>query len=275
MKMKLTVLVDNNTLIDQYYLGEPAVSYWIRADEKNILFDVGYSDVFIKNAEALDINLKKADYLVLSHGHLDHTWGLEPYIDLLGDRSKNIRLVAHPDTFDRKLLEGFGDIGTRKRKKEIAKYFDLNLSKEPVWLTDNLCFLGEIPRKNDFEAKNPIGVVVKEGTESPDYIIDDSALAYKSRDGLVVITGCSHSGVCNIIEHAREVCKQEKIRDIIGGLHLYEAEEEVLDKTVRYLESCGVEDMHPCHCTGLRGKLALGRIFPIKEVGSGLVLGYE
>ncbi|MDL1957657.1 MAG: MBL fold metallo-hydrolase [Candidatus Desulfofervidus auxilii] len=273
--MRLTVLVDNNTLIDQYYLGEPAVSYWIEADNYKVLFDVGYSDVFIKNAKALGIDLKQADFLVLSHGHLDHTWGLEHFISLVGKISKGIKLVAHPLTFERKFYKGFGEIGTRKRKEEIAKYFDLSLSKEPIWLTENLCFLGEIPRLNDFEGKMPIGTIIKDGKELPDYVIDDSALVYKSKKGLVIISGCSHSGICNIINYAKKICQETKILDIIGGLHLFDAGEEVLNKTIKYFKSCNIKIIHPCHCTGLRAKIELGKHFQVEEVGSGLILEYE
>lgn len=273
--MKLTVLVDNNTIIDHYYLGEPGVSYWIEVDGKRILFDVGYSDVFMKNAKALDIDSKKADYLVLSHGHLDHTWGIEPYIDLVGEKSKSIKLIAHTNVFDRKIHEELGEIGTRKRKNEIAEYFDLDLSKEPVWLTNNLCFLGEIPRTNDFEARSPLGVIVEEGKEFPDYLMDDSALIYKSRKGLVIITGCSHAGICNITEYGRKVCQQERIMDIIGGFHLLNAEKRVLDKTIECLRSYTIRSFHPCHCTDLQAKIELGRHFSVREVGSGLVLEYE
>ncbi len=273
--MKLTVLVDNNTLIDQYYFGEPAVSYWIEADDKRILFDTGFSDVFIKNAEKLNIDLRKTDYLVFSHGHLDHTWGLEPYIDLVGDKSKNIKLIAHPDIFERKFLEGLGEIGTRKTKSEVARYFNLNLSRKPVWLTQNLCFLGEIPRENNFEAKNPLGIILKNKDKSPDYLVDDSALVYKSKRGIVIITGCSHSGICNITEYAKKIFRQSNILDIVGGFHLLNAPKEVLDETMEYFKSCKIMSFHPCHCTDLKAKIELGKHFLIQEVGSGLVLEYK
>jgi len=272
--MKLTVLVDNNTIIDQYYLGEPAVSYWIEVDNKNILFDVGYSDVFIRNAKLLNIDLERTNCLVLSHGHLDHTGGIEPFIDLLGNKTRNIQLITHPDVFDRKFYEGFGDIGTRKRKDEIEKYFDLNLSNMPIWITKNLCFLGEIPRINDFEAKTPLGVVIKDGKQTPDYLRDDSVLIYKSKQGMVIITACSHSGICNIIEYAKKICKKQRIIDIIGGFHLLNTKKSILNKTVKYFKSCDIQDMHPCHCTDLQAKIELGKHFPIKEVGSGLTLEY-
>ncbi|MDY5913148.1 MAG: MBL fold metallo-hydrolase, partial [Inconstantimicrobium porci] len=74
--MDLTVLVDNNTYIDQYYLGEPAVSYYIEDKNTKILFDTGYSDIFIRNAEKMNIDLKKLDKIAISHGHNDHTLGL-------------------------------------------------------------------------------------------------------------------------------------------------------------------------------------------------------
>lgn len=200
--------------------------------------------------------------------------GIEPYLDLLGFQSKNIKLIAHPDVFERKIYKEFGEIGTRKRKDEITKYFDLNLSKDPVWLTKNLCFLGEIPRINDFEGKTPLGTIIKNQEELPDYLLDDSALAYRSSKGLVIITGCSHSGICNIIEQAKKICQEEKVIDIIGGFHLQKAKKEIVDKTIAYFKSCRIHNFHPGHCTDLQAKIELGKHFPIKEVGSGLVLEY-
>jgi len=108
--MKLTVLVDNNTLIDRYFIGEPGVSYLIEEEGKKILFDVGYSGAFIMNAEKLAVDLLDVDFLVLSHGHLDHTWGLMPLLRLYtegmieGLKVSKPTLVAHPLTFSTKKL---------------------------------------------------------------------------------------------------------------------------------------------------------------------------
>ena len=74
--MKLTVLVDNNTYIDQYYLGEPAVSYYIEDEGARVLLDTGYSDIFLSNAEKMGIDLSRLTHIALSHGHNDHTGGL-------------------------------------------------------------------------------------------------------------------------------------------------------------------------------------------------------
>lgn len=79
--MKLKVLVDNNTYIDQYYCGEPAVSYYIEDEDTSFLFDVGYSDLFIRNSNALGIDLQNISSIVISHGHDDHTGGLKYYLD--------------------------------------------------------------------------------------------------------------------------------------------------------------------------------------------------
>ena len=83
--MKLKVLVDNNTLIDRYFLAEPGVSFYIEDGDTKILFDTGYSDIFLTNGEKMGINFFDIDYLAISHSHLDHTWGLEPYIKRLGE----------------------------------------------------------------------------------------------------------------------------------------------------------------------------------------------
>jgi len=278
--MKLTVLVDNNTLIDRYFYGEPGVSYFIEDKGKRILFDVGYSDVFIRNAQKMNINLLDLHFLVLSHGHLDHTWGLVPLIELYTeaiieqlDHGKPT-LVAHPLTLLTKTLDGLGEIGSIVSREKLSTHFQIKLSKAPVWLTEDLVFLGEIERKNDFEAKSPIGKIVKDGFEEDDYLMDDSALAYRSPKGLVIITGCSHAGICNIVGYAKRICGDDRVIDIVGGFHLLNPSEEQLQGTLEYMKELRPNEVHACHCTDLNSKIALSKVVNLKEVGVGLTLEY-
>lgn len=274
--MNLTVLVDNNTLIDRYFKGEPAVSFFIEAEGKQILFDTGYSDLFISNAQKMGIDLLNLDYVVLSHSHLDHTWGLPHLIAyyteavIEKDGYKTPTLVTHPDTFAFRSMGEIKELGSIISREKAAVFFDLNLSKEPVWLTDNLVFLGEIERNNDFEAQNPIGKVIKNGVKEDDYVIEDSAMAYKSSEGLIIITGCSHAGICNIIDKAIEVCSEKKILDVIGGLHLQNPSEKQLKGTMECMEKLNPKEVHACHCTDLQSKIALAGVVNIQEVGVGL-----
>lgn len=278
--MKLTVLVDNNTLIDRYFKGEPGLSYFIEADGKRILFDLGYSDLFIENAGKMDIDLLNSDYVVLSHSHLDHSWGLPHLIQLYTEAEieakeyKKAELVTHPETFTPRKIAEIDQIGTLVSKERAAYHFALNLSRDYIYLTENLVFLGEIERKNDFEAQNPIGKVLKNGDEEDDYIIEDSALAYKKAQGLVIITGCSHAGICNIVEKAKEIFKEDRIIDIIGGFHLQNPSRKQMEGTKKYLESISPQEIHPAHCTDLQSKLELSQVVNVKEVGVGLELNY-
>lgn len=279
--MKLTVLVDNNTLIDRYFYGEPGVSYFIADEDKRILFDVGYSDAFIKNAQKMNIDLLNIDFLVLSHGHLDHTWGLEPLIRLYTEAIiekidyKKPTLVAHPLAFLTRTINGLGEIGSLISEEKLSKHFKLKSSKDPVWLTEKLVFLGQIERKNDFEAKSPIGKIVKPNFEEDDYLMDDSALAYKSPRGLVIITSCSHAGICNIVEYAKKICEDNRIIDIVGGFHLLNPSKEQLQGTLEYMKKLQPNEVHACHCTDLNSKIALAQVVNLKEVGVGLKLEYE
>jgi len=278
--MKLTVLIDNNTLIDRYFLGEPAVSYLIEAEGKKILFDVGYSDAFITNARKLSIDLLDVDFVVLSHSHMDHTWGLIPLVRLHtegmieGLHVKKPTLVTHPLTLSGRTLGDLPEIGSLLPEGKLSGFFDLELSREPVFLTERLVFLGEIERTTGFEAKNPVGKILEDGIEKDDFLIDDSALAYKSSDGLIIITGCSHAGICNIVKYARELCGDERVADIVGGFHLLDPFPEQLQGTVAYMKSLRPGSVHACHCTDLNSKIALSRVVDLKEVGVGLTLEY-
>ncbi|AKB36795.1 7,8 dihydropteroate synthase (methanopterin) [Methanosarcina siciliae C2J] len=279
--MKLTVLVDNNTLIDRYFFAEPGLSFLLEDSGTRVLFDTGYSDIFLKNARKMGLSLLDLDYLVLSHGHLDHSWGLEPLIRLFTEAGierlpgRSPILVAHPLAFESKKIEGIGEIGSLFTPKKLSEHFRLQLSSTPFWLSERLVFLGEIPRNFAFEAGAAVGYVKdSEGNKIPDLLRDDTALVYRAEAGLVIITGCSHSGICNITEYAKEVCGDSRVLDIVGGFHLLEPSEERMSGTLEYLKKLDPECIHACHCTDLNSKIELSKVCRLKEVGVGLQLEY-
>ncbi len=276
--MQITVLVDNNTLIDRYFLAEPGLSLLIEDATTRVLFDTGYSGIFLENAAAMGKDLSALDYLVLSHKHLDHTWGLETLIrhftqlDLEGRRVQRPVLMTHPDVFNSVSGGGLRELGCLLSQQKCAAHFPLHLSTEPQKLNSRLIFLGQIPRKNDFEAGLTFGE--KHCTQEPDTVPDDSALVYQTSKGLVIISGCAHAGICNIIEYAKTICGDHRVLDIVGGLHLQNPPESQLKGTLDYLETLRPENIHACHCTDLPSKIALSSVAKLKEVGVGLSISY-
>jgi len=260
--MRLTVLADNNTYIDKYYLGEPALSYFIEDGEEKILFDCGYSDVFLKNAERIGLDLTKVSTVVLSHGHDDHTGGLSHLIRVL----PHARLITHPDTLAEKQYEDGRNAGSLFRERDIP--YEMSLSKEPQKVSEHLTFLGEIPELNDFEKRVQFGVHDAGGCFEPDFVMEDSALVYETEDSISIITGCSHAGICNIIEYAKSLFKKP-VRGIIGGFHLKTVNERV-EKTIGYLSSLDLEELYPCHCTSFAVRSAIHQKIPCGEVGVGM-----
>lgn len=266
--MKLTVLVDNNTYTDQYFLGEPALCYYIEDEDTRLLFDMGYSNAYLQNAKSINIDVTNVQKIIFSHGHNDHTGGLY-FWD--APNSQNIEIVAHPDVFNMRRYSG-DEVGSRVSLREISERFTVTLSKTPVNISKNLVFLGQIPQYNTFEYRKQIGRMQQGLAWQPDYLLDDSALVYKSSLGLYIITGCSHSGICNICEHAKAVCGDDRIVGIIGGLHLLECDLQ-LEQTIVYLLQQNISQFYPCHCVTFEAKCRMHhRRLPVKEVGVGLRL---
>ncbi|WP_294374358.1 MBL fold metallo-hydrolase [uncultured Clostridium sp.] len=265
--MKLKVLIDNNTYIDEYYLGEPAVSFYIEDEGKKFLFDAGYSDAFIKNAEAMNIDLKNLDKIIISHGHDDHTRGLKYYFKY---NNKTINLLSHPLAFKEKRFNDL-KICSPILDNELKNLCSLTFSKTPIKISSNITFLGEIPSSNNFESRKIIGKTLINSKWTDDYVIDDTALVYKNPDGIFIITGCSHSGICNIIEYAKKVCNDNRILGVIGGFHLFNIDDQ-LKNTIKYFKDNNITNLYPCHCTSFLVKAQIHKNIPIKEVGVGMEL---
>lgn len=267
--MKLRVLVDNHTFIDQYYLGEPAVSYYLEIDGLRILFDTGYSDIVLRNAGAMGIDLGGLTHIVLSHGHNDHTRGLlflRERFDLT-----RVRLVAHPGSFRPKWADGM-DIGAPFGEPEAEAGFIYLPQTGPHVLSENCVFLGEIPTLHEFEQRRSFGRTLDAfGGEMEELVTDDSALACRTKEGLFIITGCSHSGICNIVDYARQVLCEDRVAGIIGGFHLFEVDGR-LKQTVSRLEELSPKVLYPCHCVSLRAKAEMMKSLPVEEVGVGLAI---
>ena len=220
------------------------------------------------------------DFILCTHGHYDHTWGLASFIKHLieakkaGASTKTPTIITHPKTFLEKLSDKNTESGSLLSLKKAEKTLPIKLSKSPLKLTEKLTYLGEIERTNNFEAQKPLGKVLDEGKFKKDFIEEDSAIIFEKPEGLILITGCSHSGICNIIEYAEKLFNK-KIIDIIGGLHLINTPEERLEKTADFLKQKNIRNIHACHCTDLKSKIFLSTSADIIETGIGTKLNYN
>jgi len=260
--MKIYILNDNRPKTP--YGSEHGLSWLVEAGGKKVLFDTSPSDIFLRNAEKMGLSLDDVDTVVLSHGHYDHGNGLV-YLD----RTPPRRLICHPEAFAGKYHKGSPvSIGLPLSREEAAARFDLTETREPYRVTDEIIFLGEIPRNNDFESKRT-AFVREDGQE--DFMPDDSGLAVITPRGLVVISGCGHAGICNITAHAVQVTGIQKIRAVMGGFHL-KYDDEVTRRTVACLKKMGVETARPSHCTELPALARFYEHFGNEFVRSGDVL---
>lgn len=281
--MRLKVLMENSTMIDQYYLAEPALSFLLDDGDTRLLFDTGYSSTTLSNADAMHEDISTPAAIILSHGHDDHSAGLRHWLARYSTgHNQKPALVAHPQALNPK-RDGSLDIGLPLGPEELSRHFTLRLSTAPQEITSRFVFLGEIPRTNSFEGLSPIGETAtvldviagadttdSKATWAPDYLYDDSALVWKGDDGLVIITGCSHAGIVNIVEYAIKVCGDPRITDIIGGFHLLSASAARLNFTTTRLAALAPRAIHPCHCTDLAAKIHLALVLPVKELGVGM-----
>ena len=234
-----------------------------------LLFDFGFSENgAAQNTATLGVNMPEVEAAVLSHGHSDHTGGLSRLGEQIG--RKNIPLFVHPSAFKSPRYLKFGEdfkINFPKLTREMVQTagFSIVESEKPALLLDNsILFLGEIPRRTDFEKGFPIAHCQQDGKEVWDAIEDDTSIVMNLKDkGLVILSGCAHAGIVNTVQYAIEVTGIEKIHAVMGGFHLsgplFEA---LIDRTTEELQKLHPDYIIPMHCTGRKAIMAMEKKMP-------------
>ena len=253
MTTRITILCENSVARPGGLIAEHGFAALIETPQASILFDTGQGFGLLNNAREIGRNLSAISSVVLSHGHLDHSGGLPV---LLNHLQRPLAVVAHPDLFsDRYRRSNFElrPIGMVAQRAELegqgASFF---LDCDYQQLSENLYSSGEVPRQTGFEKGDPHLVIPDgKGGFCPDPLRDDLSLALTTDKGLVILLGCAHAGVINIIEHFREKSGEERICALIGGTHLGPASEEQFQATLAALKRYRIGKIGLSHCTGL------------------------
>jgi 7,8-dihydropterin-6-yl-methyl-4-(beta-D-ribofuranosyl)aminobenzene 5'-phosphate synthase len=234
-----------------------------------LLFDTGVSpNGIVENLRRLSLSPKDAEAIVLSHGHFDHTAGMAGLIRALG--RPNLPVIIHPEFWSRRRLAFPGadpsEIPTTSKSALRGAGFEIVEDRHPSFLLDrSVLVTGEVDRTTAFEQGFPIHQKFDNGEWVPDpLILDDQALIVNIRTrGLVVLTGCGHAGIVNIVRYAQKLTGVDRICAVIGGFHLGgPLFEPIIPDVVASLTELAPEVVVPAHCTGWRAVHALAAAMP-------------
>lgn len=276
--IRITTLVENVSH-DPRLAAEHGLAFWIETGSGNVLFDTGQGKVLFSNANSLGINLAQAAAVVLSHGHYDHTGGLEKLLQA----APGVKVYAHPAAFRPKTARDgagrFYNIGMpflnpefiRKQAEELIRTEQASEAGPGLWVT------GMIPRVTEFENRPGDRFFLDEKGGQPDGMIDDQALFFEAAQGVVVLLGCAHAGVINTLKHISQLTKHRPIYTVMGGMHLGDAAPGRIESTIEALRDFKIERLGPAHCTGGQATREFFSAFPGKcfDCSVGTVTEFE
>ncbi len=259
--LELTVLCENSVAGPFGLIGEHGWSVLIEVRGRTILFDTGQGLGIINNSRRLGKDLSKVDLLVLSHGHYDHASGIPQVLSL----KAFLPVICHPDVF----------VPRYWRKDNVRRFIGMFHNRDYLEsLGCKFCFYtsfseilpgiyitGEVPRTTDFELPDPhMEIEIEEAGEKitkQDPLKDDLSMVVDTPSGLIVILGCAHAGLINILRHIRSHLPNKKIHTVIGGTHLGFATDEQFERTVEAIREFDIKRIGASHCTGLTNSARL------------------
>lgn len=252
MRLRITTIIENNPANNALLCNEHGLSLYIETDGTNILFDTGQSGNFIENAEKLNVNLNTVDYVVLSHGHYDHTGGFTKLVKKVGP---SFKLIVGDKFFCRRY-----HMDADRNYKYIGNSFDekyihdnkipMKCITEDIYkISENIMVFSNFQRHTNFEKANKKFYFMQEGKYEEDTFSNEIALGIRLKEGLFVILGCSHIGVVNILQTIMQKTGLP-IYGIVGGTHLIKADQLRIDKTSDFFRENNIRMIGLSHCTG-------------------------
>jgi 7,8-dihydropterin-6-yl-methyl-4-(beta-D-ribofuranosyl)aminobenzene 5'-phosphate synthase len=268
--LRVVVLAEDSVQYEGTLLGQHGISFLVEAWGgglcRRVLVDVAQNaTALLHNMNILGIDPSKIDAIVLTHCHYDHTRGLVEILKATG--KKDLPVIAHPESFRLNFVTepylrhvGFTSGDSRTKIEEAGGL--LFLSRDPLQIAAGLVTTGEVPRLTDFEEVGlPLKTIV-DGRILQDAMSDDISVVARVKDkGIVIITGCSHAGIVNIVKRAVGITGESRICGILGGFHLVEAQEDRIQKTVDTLHQYNPAGIAAGHCTGFKAQVALYQKF--------------
>ena len=246
--MKAVVLSDNipwNGLD-----GEWGLSIHITYRDKRILLDSGASGLFLENAEKLGIDLTQVDYAVLSHGHYDHSDGMETFFQTAANARFYVRPGCDACYIQREEELAYGGVPEpvmeRYSDRIVFAMGDVSPS-EGVWLIPH-----KTPDLSAYGEANHM-YILRDGKMEPDDYAHEQSLVFETEEGLIIFNSCSHGGADNIIREVGETFPGKKLRALIGGFHLFPRTDEEVRALARRIQKTGIAAVYTGHCTGERG----------------------
>lgn len=264
MKIRITILCEN--LVGRLVgLGEHGFSVFIETEGGNYLLDTGGGRSILENSLDMNKDLRTLKKIFLSHGHGDHTGGLPHVLKLRG----RVDTHAHPLLFtdrvslskekDREVRRFAGMIYKRSYLEFLGANFILNSDFTEV--EKGLFLTGEVPRQTAFEKGDHRLFREIEGKLTPDLLPDDQSLILDTEKGLVLILGCAHSGIINVMNHVMHKMNRDHFYAVLGGTHLDFLTPEQLEQSIASLKKMNIVKIGVSHCTGMRAASRLQQEF--------------
>jgi 7,8-dihydropterin-6-yl-methyl-4-(beta-D-ribofuranosyl)aminobenzene 5'-phosphate synthase len=262
-----------STDVPDALIAEPGFSALVRVErngqERTLLFDTGVSPSgMAENSRRLGFSLQDIEVIVLSHGHWDHVTGMEGVAKALG--RANLPVLIHPEFWSRRRITFPGldpaELPATSRSALEGAGFEIVEQRQPSFLLDDCVLItGEVDRTTEFETGFKGHEALRDGAWEPDpLILDDQALVIRVRDmGLLVLSGCGHSGIVNAVRYAQKLTGESKLAAVIGGFHLSGPMfETVIPPTVHAFDELKPAILMPSHCTGWKAVQQFASRYP-------------
>ncbi|HEX5652561.1 MAG TPA: MBL fold metallo-hydrolase [Chitinophagaceae bacterium] len=291
-QLKITIL---STMLSQKGIGEWGFSALIEADSTRILFDAGGREkTVLENCKELNIDLSNVPTLILSHNHGDHTVGWLPLRNAMKKVHPNALSITHvgKGLFDTRISASGEE--NRSRQNDSLLYVQtggqVRVHNEFVEIYPGIFLTGPVPRKYPEKNYGLGGNIIRKkdaaGNIIEDIVPEDMSLVIRTGKGLVVVSGCGHSGIINTVDYVQNNLPQQPVLAAIGGFHLLENSDEQIKWTAGQLKQSGLRYFMGAHCTGIepvyqirewvglkRGECIVGSVGSFFDLDKGFVAG--